>query len=221
MHDEKISLEAAVALFQTAIEDLGPAPGYIDDQSFRYAVARSAASMVLGLPIENVARWPQPSACSKVVALDRAGRCLLGKRADFLENGGTWSFPAGFLNPGETPEEAARRELFEEAGIVVPKLRDIPDAIRSFWYSDKTTFRRWVIESTWCVVLDGVEAAPSSEMTEWKWTEPRTLQAMLANGEIAEIEKDAVGFAISRSRRVAPHLWLGVGLDEMDWFDQR
>jgi len=30
---------------------------------------------------------------------------------------GTWSFPKGHLEPGETPETAARREVAEETGI--------------------------------------------------------------------------------------------------------
>ncbi|WP_347548995.1 NUDIX domain-containing protein [Pseudalkalibacillus hwajinpoensis] len=30
---------------------------------------------------------------------------------------GKWSFPAGFVDPGETVDEAAMREVFEETGI--------------------------------------------------------------------------------------------------------
>ncbi|WP_394171754.1 NUDIX domain-containing protein [Guptibacillus hwajinpoensis] len=31
---------------------------------------------------------------------------------------GKWSFPAGFVDPGETVDEAAVREVFEETGII-------------------------------------------------------------------------------------------------------
>jgi NAD+ diphosphatase len=42
-------------------------------------------------------------------------RCLLGRQARFVP--GMWSCLAGFVEPGETIEEAARRETLEEAGI--------------------------------------------------------------------------------------------------------
>jgi len=43
--------------------------------------------------------------------------CLLGRQAHFPE--GIYSALAGFLEPGETIEEAVRREVMEEAGIEV------------------------------------------------------------------------------------------------------
>ena len=43
------------------------------------------------------------------------GACLLGRQAGWPE--GMFSCLAGFVEPGETLEEAARRETFEEAGI--------------------------------------------------------------------------------------------------------
>jgi ADP-ribose pyrophosphatase len=213
MSNENSRLDEAVGAFLQAVEQLGSAPGYIDQDTPRYKAAVAAASAVLGLPIQHLARWPQPSACSKVIVVDREGLCLIGRRAEFMENGGTWSFPAGFLDPGETPEEAGRRELREEAGIDIGNLPDVPDAIRCFWYSDKTTAKRWIIESTWVIVLDGVEARPSQEMTEWRWVDPRSLQEMLADGRIADLETDAVGLAVMKSRGIAPHRWMNLVCD--------
>jgi NAD+ diphosphatase len=43
-------------------------------------------------------------------------RCLLGRQSRFAK--GMWSCLAGFVEPGETIEEAVRRETLEEAGIV-------------------------------------------------------------------------------------------------------
>ena len=48
-------------------------------------------------------------------------RCLLGRQKQFLK--GMWSCLAGFLEPGETIEDAVRREIFEEAGIECTDVR--------------------------------------------------------------------------------------------------
>lgn len=45
------------------------------------------------------------------------GRVLLLKRAESAQDApGTWGFPGGGIEPGETPAAAARRELQEECG---------------------------------------------------------------------------------------------------------
>lgn len=48
-------------------------------------------------------------------------RCLLGRQPRFPP--GMYSCLAGFLEPGETIEDAVRRELFEEAGIATGAVR--------------------------------------------------------------------------------------------------
>lgn len=47
----------------------------------------------------------------------QGGRVLLLKRAETAQDApGTWAFPGGGIEAGETPEAAARRELQEECG---------------------------------------------------------------------------------------------------------
>src|SRR6185437_9794885 len=48
-------------------------------------------------------------------------RCLLGRQARFPKH--MYSALAGFLEPGETVEEAVRREIHEESGIVCDEVR--------------------------------------------------------------------------------------------------
>jgi 8-oxo-dGTP diphosphatase len=51
---------------------------------------------------------------ASAVVRDEAGRILLLRRAD----NGRWSLPAGMVDPGEQPAEAALREVLEETGVV-------------------------------------------------------------------------------------------------------
>jgi NAD+ diphosphatase len=48
-------------------------------------------------------------------------RCLLARSARFPA--GLYSTLAGFVEPGESLEETVRREIFEEAGVVVEELQ--------------------------------------------------------------------------------------------------
>lgn len=48
---------------------------------------------------------------------DGHGRLLMGRRTGKDKDVGKWAFPGGKIDKGETPGEAAVRELFEETGV--------------------------------------------------------------------------------------------------------
>lgn len=56
------------------------------------------------------------------VAVEKDGRFLLVRRGRAPAKG-LFAFPGGRLEPGETPEEAVRRELAEETGTTARNLR--------------------------------------------------------------------------------------------------
>ena len=60
----------------------------------------------------------QPVVCAGAVIRDDAGRLLLVQRGRD-PGAGRWSLPGGRVEPGETPAEAAAREVAEETGLVV------------------------------------------------------------------------------------------------------
>ncbi len=62
------------------------------------------------------------------VVTDDAGRVLLLKHA--FRGGSGWGVPGGFVEAGEQPEEAIRRELREEAGLEVEDVRIV--LVRTF-----------------------------------------------------------------------------------------
>jgi len=61
---------------------------------------------------------------AKVILIDRADRVLLFRGGDpTAPEAGTWWFPpGGGLEPGETVEQAARREVLEETGLTLDEL---------------------------------------------------------------------------------------------------
>jgi 8-oxo-dGTP diphosphatase len=66
----------------------------------------------------SIQDYPHPALTADIVLLDagEAPQVLLIQR-DRPPFSGTWALPGGFVNVGESPEEAARRELEEETAI--------------------------------------------------------------------------------------------------------
>jgi NAD+ diphosphatase len=64
--------------------------------------------------------FPRTDPVVIMLAID-GERCLLGRAGRFVAN--MWSCLAGFIEPGESIEEAARRETLEEAGIVCGEVK--------------------------------------------------------------------------------------------------
>ena len=61
-----------------------------------------------------------------LIMTDKSGEKILLNR-EFRMAAGMWvvNFPAGLIDPGETPEEAAARELREETGLKLISIDDI------------------------------------------------------------------------------------------------
>jgi len=71
---------------------------------------RSMATTVVNPPILFVV------ACALI---DSRSRVLLSERPEGKNLAGLWEFPGGKLEPFETPEQALKRELWEEVGVDV------------------------------------------------------------------------------------------------------
>ena len=120
-------------------------------------------------PVEGSIR-PVCTGCGQVVYLDpklavavliaRDGRILLGKRGQGAREPGKWSFPAGFVERGETVERAAAREAREETGLDV-----VVGDLVGLYSSDGETVVLAVYEATSAV---GVPCA-GDDLTEVGW----------------------------------------------------
>ena len=75
-----------------------------------------------------------------IVVTDEAGeRILLNKEFRMAVDDYVYNFPAGLIDPGETPEIAAARELREETGLTLLAVNDkLYDSYSAIGFSNET-----------------------------------------------------------------------------------
>jgi 8-oxo-dGTP diphosphatase len=95
---------------------------------------------------------------SGILPVREDGRMLL-----LLRPTGTWEPPAGRLQPGESFEEGAIRELYEETGMLVS-----PGRIIATWVGDAPSGRR-LASITFAGRVEGGEVALSDEHLDYRW----------------------------------------------------
>jgi ADP-ribose pyrophosphatase YjhB (NUDIX family) len=85
-------------------------------------IASTWYARLVEVPAERIReKWARelgqvtPKVGAEAAVFDREGRLLVVRRAD----DGCWGLPGGWLEPNETPAEAARRETREETGLEV------------------------------------------------------------------------------------------------------
>ena len=72
-------------------------------------------------PLDGTEHFPRLDPAVIMLVTDPDDRCLLGRNA--LWPKGRMSVLAGFVEPGESVEQAVAREVFEEAAIIVGQIR--------------------------------------------------------------------------------------------------
>jgi 8-oxo-dGTP pyrophosphatase MutT (NUDIX family) len=109
---------------------------------------------------------------------EKAGGIVLNNLGEVLivTNGGTniAVFPKGGLEPGETPEQAAKREIMEEAGIEAVIVRDLGVITRQGYTATKQDVPS-VIKNIrmYLCISDGLELSPrDSSISKAEWVRP-------------------------------------------------
>jgi NAD+ diphosphatase len=134
------------------------------------------AEASVSCPSCGLSVYANPAPTASALVLDGAGAVLLARRADEPKQG-LWDLPGGFLDEGETAEEALRRELREEAGVEIEPgafLGALPDR-----YGDEGI---WTINFYWEARIASGDLAPADDVAEFAWF-PR--EALPRRGEFA------------------------------------
>src|SRR5215210_5628791 len=97
-----------------------------------------------------------------------------------------WSLPKGKLDPGESWEEAALREVREEIGLTCKLGRELPHVSYQDRKGRDKAVRYWMMEP------EGGEFAPNDEVDEVRWLIPRAAAELLTYPHDRELVREVV-----------------------------
>ena len=112
-------------------------------------------------------RYPAPYLTADIVQLSKDG-CVLMSRRKGHPYLGCWALPGGFVNPDESAETAALRELFEETCVALTEtdLREI-----GLFSEPGRDPRGWVVSDAFLAVVDrdriAFSAADDAADAQW------------------------------------------------------
>jgi NAD+ diphosphatase len=122
----------------------------------------------------------------------KGDNCVLGRQARF--NPGMYSCLAGFVEPGETIEDAVRREIFEEAGIRIGRVR--------YLASQPWPFPASLMIGAIAEALDEALNVDTQELEDARWFSRDEVRAMLDvrhSGGLVAPKPFAIAHAIMRA----------------------
>jgi putative (di)nucleoside polyphosphate hydrolase len=125
-----------------------------------------------------------------IMLLNPAGLAFIGRRIDMPAGLAAWQMPQGGIDPGETPRQAAFRELAEEVGTAKAEFLaetrgwlhyDLPSHIASRMWNGRWRGQRqkWFLMRFTGGDADINPATDHPEFDAWEWVEPGRLPDLI------------------------------------------
>ena len=127
-----------------------------------------------------------------LVPVPESGKVILIRQYRYAVNAFLWELPAGSVDEGETPEQAARRECHEEIGLVPTTVVRLSAMFPTPGYCDEEMvfFRLSGLEHT-----DEAAEVDEDEDIESRTFDLRDAREMIRRGEITDM-KTLVGLSL-------------------------
>jgi ADP-ribose pyrophosphatase len=127
-----------------------------------------------------------------LVPMPEPGKVILVRQYRYPVNAFLWELPAGSVDEGESPEQAARRECHEEIGLLPSTIVRLAAMYPTPGYCDEEMvfFRLAGLEET-----DEQAAVDEDEEIESKVFDVRDVRDMIRGGEIQDM-KTVVGLTL-------------------------
>jgi NAD+ diphosphatase len=139
-------------------------------------------------PACGTQHFPRTDPVVIMLAID-GERCLLGRSPRFAP--GMWSCLAGFVEPGETLEEAVRRETREEAGIVCGRV--------AYFASQPWPFPMSLMIGCFAAAVSTEITVDRSELEDARWFSRDEVIAML-------LRRHPGGLTVAHPIAIAHHI---------------
>ena len=131
---------------------------------------------------------------SSALFVQREGQILILKRV-VGEAIGSWYLPGGAVDPGETVEDGARRELLEEAGLVASGTLTVVSVAHMFVYGHESLQVLYA-----CDVPDG-DVVISHEHSAFRWMDAAAYRDRYFSDEILDRVEGRSGEMLRNIRR--------------------
>lgn len=136
----------------------------------------AAAGHIRRCPACGGEHYPRTDPAVIMLVTDEEDRALLGRQMHWPE--GRFSTLAGFVEPGESVEQAVAREVAEEVGVVVDRAEYLASQPWPFPSALMLGFRATAVPGRTAIAVDG------EEISEARWFSRDDLRAAIESGEI-------------------------------------